>query len=82
VPSKRVTPFEDDLSRDAKKPATPTSNVQTPTTTQKGWIYPTETSQRIMEEPTESEMIHQTLGPYNLPPDLQEYMGMTLDQVD
>jgi hypothetical protein len=81
VPHKRVTPFEDDLSRDAKKPATPTSNVQTPTTTQEGWIYPTETSQRMTEEPTKStETIHQTAGPYNLPPDLQEYMGMTIDQ--
>src|SRR3984893_465794 len=81
VPHKRVTPFEDDLSRDTKKPATPTSNVQTPTTTQEGWIYPTETSQKMTEEPTESTgMIHQTSGPYSLPPDLQEYMGMTIDQ--
>jgi hypothetical protein len=29
VPSKRMTPIEDDLSRDAKKPATPTSNIVT-----------------------------------------------------
>jgi hypothetical protein len=77
VPSKRVTPFEDDLSRDAKKPATPTSNVHTPTTTEAEWIYPSETSQRMTEEPTET--VHQTPGPYNLPPDLQEYMGMTVD---
>jgi hypothetical protein len=80
VPSKRVTPFEDDLSRDAKKPATPTSNVHTPTTTEAEWIYPSETSQRMTEEST--EMVYQTSGPYNLPPDLQEYMGMTLDQPD
>jgi hypothetical protein len=45
------------------------------------WFYPTETSQRMTEEPIEStETTHQTSGPYNLPPDLQEYMGMTVDQ--
>src|SRR3984893_18475072 len=78
IPHKRVTPFEDDLSRDAKKPATPTSNIHTPTTTEAEWIYPSETSQRMTEEP--SETAHQTSGPYYLPPDLQEYMGMTVDQ--
>jgi hypothetical protein len=83
IPQKRVTPFEDDLSRDIKKPATPTSNVQSPMATEEGWIYPTETSQKTTEETTQStEANHQTLGPYDLPPDLQEYMGMTLDQVD
>jgi hypothetical protein len=81
VPSKRMTPIEDDLSRDIKKPATPTSNVQTPIIAEEGWIYPTETSQRMTEEPTEStETTYQTSRPYNLPPDLQEYMGMTIDQ--
>jgi hypothetical protein len=80
VPSKRMTPIEDDLSRDTKKPATPTSNIHTPTTTEAEWVYPTETSQRMTEEPIET--VHQTPGPYDLPPDLQEYMGMTLDQVD
>jgi hypothetical protein len=59
IPHKRVTPFEDDLSRDTKKPATPTSNVQTP---------------------IQTETTHQTSGPFSLPPDLQEYMGMTVDQ--
>jgi hypothetical protein len=78
-----MTPIEDDISRDAKKPATPTSNIHSPITTGEEWIYPTETSQRMSEEPTESsEIIQSTSGPYNLPPDLQEYMGMTLDQVD
>jgi hypothetical protein len=80
VPSKRMTPIEDDLSRDTKKPATPTSNIHTPTTTEAEWVYPTETSQRMTEEPTKT--VHQTSGPYHLPPDLQEYMGMTLDQAD
>jgi hypothetical protein len=80
VPSKRTTPIEDDLSRDSKKPATPTSNVHSPATTEAGWIYPSETSQRTTEEPTET--VHQTSEPYDLPPDLQEYMGMTLDQND
>jgi hypothetical protein len=81
VPHKRVTPFEDDLYRDTKKPATPTSNVQSPAATEGEWIYPTETSQRMTEEPTEStEATHQTSGPYDLPPNLQEYMGMTVDQ--
>jgi hypothetical protein len=81
VPQKRVTPFDDDLSRDAKKPATPTSNIHSPITTGEEWIYPTETSQRTTEETTQST-VRQTSGPYNLPPDLQEYMGMTLDQDD
>jgi hypothetical protein len=81
VPHKRVTPFEDDLSRDTKKPATPTSNVQSPITTKEEWIYPAETSQRTTGKPSEpTETTHQTLGPYCLPPDLQEYMGMTVDQ--
>jgi hypothetical protein len=81
VPHKRVTPFEDDLSRDAKKPATPTSNVQSPIGTKGEWIYPMETSQRTTKEPTEpTEITHHASGPYNLPPDLQEYMGMTVDQ--
>jgi hypothetical protein len=71
VPSKRMTPIEDDLSRDTKKPATPTSNIHSPITTGEEWIYPTETSQQTTKETTQStETTCQTLGPYNLPPDL------------
>jgi hypothetical protein len=80
VPQKRVTPFEDNLSRDTKKPATPTSNVQSPMAAEEEWIYPIETSQRMTEEPIEST--ETTSGPYNLPPDLQEYMGMIVNQND
>jgi hypothetical protein len=83
VPHKRVTPLEDNLYRDTKKPATPINNVQSPMATEEGWIYPSETSQKNTEETTQStETNYQTSGPYDLPPDLQEYMGMTLDQAD